>query len=274
MKKETRTICYDEDLRIEAYHLGGVVQGFPNHFHEYFVIGYMEDGQRQLSTKGKVYTVNQGDIILFNPGDNHACSQFGDRPMNYRGINISKQVMMELTEELTGKQELPGFSVNVVRDEELACYIQLLHKTMMDGTQDFEKEENLLLLISRIIEKYGQPFDSCIPECSMEIEEACNYMEQHYAEPIYLEQLCKCTNLSKSTLLRAFTKGKGVTPYRYLQTVRVNKAKYLLEQGIAPIEVALKTGFSDQSHFTNFFNMFIGLTPGTYREIFLNKENK
>jgi len=56
--------------------------------------------------------------------------------------------------------------------------------------------------------------------------------------------------------------------------VRVNKAKYLLEKGVPPIEVAMQTGFSDQSHFTNSFNMFIGLTPGVYREIFLDRVNK
>jgi transcriptional regulator GlxA family with amidase domain len=97
-------------------------------------------------------------------------------------------------------------------------------------------------------------------------------MQEHFAERITLEQLCKCSGLSKSTLLRAFTKYKGVTPYRYLQAVRIGKAKELLEQGTAPIEAAMRTGFSDQSHFSNFFNMFIGLSPAAYGRIF--RENK
>ena len=79
--------------------------------------------------------------------------------------------------------------------------------------------------------------------------------------------------LSKSTLLRAFTKSKGVTPYSYLQNIRIGEAKKLLEQGLPPVEAALQTGFSDQSHFTNYFNRYIGLAPGVYREIFLMKEN-
>ena len=93
-------------------------------------------------------------------------------------------------------------------------------------------------------------------------------MKEQYAQHISLEQLCECSNLSKSTLLRAFTKSKGITPYRYLQSIRVNKAKTLLEMGNTPIESALQTGFSDQSHFTNFFHMFIGLSPSAYRRIF------
>ena len=38
-----------------------------------------------------------------------------------------------------------------------------------------------------------------------------------------------------------------------------------------PAEAALRTGFSDQRHFTNFFTRFIGLSPGTYREIFTGR---
>ena len=96
-------------------------------------------------------------------------------------------------------------------------------------------------------------------------------MEQHFAEPICLEQICRCAGLSKSTLLRAFTKSKGVTPYSYLENIRIGRAKKLLEQGVPPIEAALQTGFSDQSHFTNYFNRFIGLAPGVYREIYSDR---
>lgn len=65
-----------------------------------------------------------------------------------------------------------------------------------------------------------------------------------------------------------------MSPYCYLENVRVSKAKNFLEQGVALSEVAQMTGFSDQSHFTNYFSRFIGISPKTYREIFLCKENK
>jgi AraC-like DNA-binding protein len=271
MKKEVRTVCFDEELRIEAYHFMGIMQPFPNHFHEYYVIGFVEEGQRRLSCRNIEYTINKGNIVLFNPGDNHACVQSDEGTFDYRGFNISKQVMLDLAEEVTGREELPGFSRNVVYDEELTSYLRPLHQMIMSGSSEFEKEENMLLMISLILERYGQPFMNCIPELKEEIEAACNYMEQHYTEHIYLDQICQSMNLSKPTLLRAFTKYKGITPYRYLQTIRINKAKGLLELGVPPIEAALQTGFSDQSHFTNFFHMFIGLSPGVYRDIFLDK---
>ncbi len=142
----------------------------------------------------------------------------------------------------------------------------------MKGTGEFGKEETLLFLLSYLIQNYGKPFASCIPECRQEIEKACEYMAGHFTERIYLDQICRHAGLSKSTLLRAFTKEKGVTPYRYLETIRINEAKKLLSEGVHPVEAAIRTGFSDQSHFTNYFNQFIGLAPGTYREIFSEKD--
>lgn len=271
MKKQTRTAVYDDELRIEAYRFEGIVQPFPNHFHEYYVIGFIEDGHRVLSCRNQEYALKKGNILLFNPGDNHACVQSDDGTLDYRGFNITKEVMLDLAEEVTGRRELPGFSKTVIFDEEVTCYLHPLHKLVMKGSCEFGKEEYLLLLISLLIQRYGQPFESCIPECREEIEKACDFMEQHFADRIYLDQICRYAGLSKSTLLRAFTKSKGVTPYSYLENIRIGKAKKLLEQGVPPIEAALQTGFSDQSHFTNYFNRFIGLAPGLYRDIFLEK---
>lgn len=272
MKKETRTVVYDDELRLEAYRFEGIVQPFPSHFHEHYVIGFVEKGERVLSCRGREYTIEEGSIVLFNPEDSHACVQSDGGTFDYRGFSLSKETMLDLAEEVAGKREPAGFSEHVIYDEEAACYLCPLHEMVMNGTGGFGKEESLLLLISLLIQKYGQPFESCIPECRQEIGKACEYMEQHFTERIYLDQICRYAGLGKSTLLRAFTKSKGVTPYRYLETIRINEAKKLLSGGIPPVEAAIRTGFSDQSHFTNYFSQFTGLAPGIYREIFLKKE--
>lgn len=63
MKKEVRTVVYDDELHIEAYRFEGIVQPFPNHFHEYYVIGFMEDGERVLSCKTRS-TPSQGAMFF------------------------------------------------------------------------------------------------------------------------------------------------------------------------------------------------------------------
>lgn len=272
MKKEIKTVVYNDELRMEAYRFDGIVQPFPSHFHEHYVIGFVESGERVLFCRDREYAIDERCIVLFNPGDSHACVQSDEGTFDYRGFNISKEVMLDLAEEVTGKRELPGFSRNVICDEEIACNLRPLHEMVMKGTGEFGKEETLLFLLSYLIQNYGKPFESCIPECRQEIERACEYMTAHFTERIYLDQICRYIGLSKSTLLRAFTKEKGVTPYRYLETIRINEAKKLLSEGVPPVEAAIRTGFSDQSHFTNYFNQFIGLAPGTYCEIFPKKD--
>lgn len=272
MKKEIRTIVYDKSLRMEAYRFEGIVQPFPNHFHEHYVIGFVEDGQRLLSCRNRDYTIGQGTIVLFNPGDNHSCTQSDDGTLDYRGLNISKETMLDLAEEVSGKRELPGFSENVIYNDEIICYLRPLHEMMMKGDSELGKEEILLFLVSDLIQNYSRPFISTVPECRQEIEKACIFMEQHFAERMNLNLICRQAGLSKSALLRAFTKSKGITPYRYLETIRINEAKKLLSNGVCPLDAAIRTGFSDQSHFTNYFTSFIGLTPGVYREIFFKNK--
>lgn len=271
MNKEKKIVIYDYDLDVEVYWLEEITRPFPTHFHEYYVIGYMEAGERTMLRQEVHKDVQRNDIILFNPQETHGCMQKGDTAMNYRSLNISKKRMLELTKEITGSSELPGFTQTIVQADEIVEDLRALHEMIMNKCDKFEKEEALYLVMAAILQSYTQPFDECIPECRKEIEEACAFMDTYFTESISLDQIANVAGLSKSTLLRAFTKSKGLTPYRYLETIRIEEAKKLLEQGSPPIEVAMRTGFSDQSHFSHYFNQFIGVSPGVYRTMFLDK---
>lgn len=175
-------------------------------------------------------------------------------------------------EEIAGEHTPLRFLQNVLHDEEVACCLRALHEQVMQVSSGFGKEEALLLLLALLSERCGQIAACSIPSCTDEARAVCAFMERHYAEHISLEQFCRCVGLSKSTLLRAFAREKGMTPYRYLENIRVGRAKELLERGVPPCEAALRTGFSDQSHLTNYFIRFLGLPPGIYREMFRSGE--
>ena len=272
MKKEIKTVCFDEDLHIEAYLLQGIIQPFPNHFHDYYVIGFVENGIRQLNCKNKDYTISKGHIVIFNPDDNHGCIQSDESTFDYRGFNISKETMLLLVQEITGEKVLPEFNQNVIMDEALYHELYSLHQMIMECSLKLKKEEMMIFFMSHLLEKCGyHPLKQTFTT-KKEIALVCQYIEEHINESVTLEQLCHYSQLSQSTLLRSFTKYKGVTPYRYLQTIRINKAKKLLEQGLSPLEVGLQTGFSDQSHFSHFFNMFTGLSPAVYKRIFKDEK--
>ena len=268
MGTEKRTVRFDNDLKIEAYHFQGLMQKFPNHFHEYYVLGFVENGRRFLTCKNNEYNINAGDLLMFNPLDNHACEQIDDNALDWRCLNIEKEVMRRITEKITGEDYLPVFTQNVVCQSGAVHILKDLHNIIMNEKKDFNKKETLYFLMEQLINDYANPITVKFTQISEEIYAACDYMENNYAETITLTELSKISALNKYTLLRNFSVQRGITPYQYLSTIRVNKAKRLLEAGISPIEVALQSGFADQSHFTKFFKSFIGLTPKIYQEIF------
>ena len=269
MGQEQRNVCFDSDLGIEAYSFRGIMQKFPNHFHEYYVIGFVENGERRLSSKNVEYIIRPGDIVLFNPMDNHTCEQVGDNTLDYRCLNIKPDIMRKTVADITGTYYLPAFTRSVIFQSEHVSMLRDLHKMIMSEQKAFLKEETFLFLIEWLVTNYSQPYEgTAAGHASSEIDAVCSYLETHFAGHVSLDDLEKISGINKFSLLRSFTRIKGITPYRYLETVRINHAKKLLEEGVEPIEAAMRTGFVDQSHFTNFFKEFIGLTPKQYQIIF------
>lgn len=268
MEKEKRIVSFDSELKIEAYHFKGIMQKFPNHFHEHYVIGFVESGRRFLTCKNREYTINAGDLLLFNPLDNHACEQVDGKTLDWRCLNIGNDVMGKMAEEIKGVTHLPVFTSTVVFQSEAVPALRDLHDMIMREDKDFNKEETFYFLMEQLIDDYTKPAAETLSQVSSNIQAACDYMERNDTELITLADLSEVSGLNKYTLLRNFTMQRGITPYQYLSTIRVNKAKKLLEAGITPIEAALQSGFTDQSHFTRFFKTFIGLTPKLYQDIF------
>lgn len=275
MNQGERKVCFDHELQIEAYHFHGIMQKFPNHFHEYYVIGFIESGQRKMSCKNKEYIINSGDLIFFNPFENHACEQIDKETLDYRCLHIELEVMQKVVKEITGKEDTPIFTDPVVFGSEYAPMLRHLHEIIMDEVSDFEKEETFYFLIDQLLEQYGEMAKvNQLNKTEQKVARVCRFIDTHYAEPISLTELVEVSDMNKYTLLRSFTRIRGITPYRYLQTVRINEAKKLLGLGMKPLEVAMQTGFVDQSHFSKFFTDFIGLPPGQYRNIYLDNRKE
>ena len=271
MNAEERKVVYDKLLQIEAYSLKGIAQPFPVHFHEYYVVGFIESGGRRLLCNGREYSASSGDILLFNPNNRHACTQEGNSFLDYRAMNISTEVMEHIAEEISGTKALPKFDKCVINEREIFCSLKKLFGMIFEGGDDFEKEELLFLAFSQLLNGHSGDFQKEY-ECSLEIEDICTYMGEHFSEKISIGDLCELTALSKAALIRSFTKEKGISPYRYLENIRLGAAKKLLEKGVSPVETAIETGFTDQSHFTNFFKDYIGLTPKQYANIFNDRK--
>ena len=93
-----------------------------------------------------------------------------------------------------------------------------------------------------------------------------DYVEEHLAENIELETLADIARLSKWHFARAFKQSVGTPPHFYLIQRRLEKAQELLaETNLSLAQIALKSGFSDQSHFSRRFRILLGVTPTSFR---------
>lgn len=107
------------------------------------------------------------------------------------------------------------------------------------------------------------------------IHAVITYIEQHYAEPLTLEQLAKFANYSPNHLGKRFKDTTGYPPMRYLSNVRIERAKLLLQGANDPISVIMeKTGFTDAAYFSKSFKKVIGYSPQKFRKLHRSSRNK
>ena len=267
MEQELRRVYYDPELGVEACLFQGIDQGFPEHFHTYYVIGTMDRGSREVTIAGETLRLAPGELVFFQPGEPHACRPVGEERLDWRGLHVPQEVMERAAEAVTGRQFAPHFTPSVLPGSELTSLFREVWELVAGEQGELRREEAFLLLVGRLLERCGgcpRPPEEVRPE----VRAVCDYLEAHCDRRITLEQLSTLAGLSKYHLLRCFTRQKGITPYRYLETVRVNRARALLEQGATPLDAALRAGFADQSHFNHFFKILTGLTPSQYRAVF------
>jgi AraC-like DNA-binding protein len=101
------------------------------------------------------------------------------------------------------------------------------------------------------------------PRVSRRVRE---YLEARLDENISVQALAGLAKLSISHFTRAFKQSEGLPPHEYLVRCRVQRVQELLAETDLPLaEIALASGFSDQSHCARRFREHVGLTPSRYR---------
>ncbi len=94
-------------------------------------------------------------------------------------------------------------------------------------------------------------------------------LAQHLSEPYDLDTLAARLNTSPRTLLRKFHHERGMSPLQHLQTLRVARAKQLLETtGASLEEITFEVGYRDPTTFRRLFQTHTGLTPSAFRQRF------
>jgi transcriptional regulator GlxA family with amidase domain len=95
------------------------------------------------------------------------------------------------------------------------------------------------------------------------------WIAEHYETPSPVGRMIEQSCLSPRTFKRRFQAATGYTPIEYVQTLRVEEAKYLLETTVLPTEqVGQAVGYADPASFRRLFRRMTGITPARYRQRF------
>jgi AraC family transcriptional regulator len=94
------------------------------------------------------------------------------------------------------------------------------------------------------------------------------YIHSHLERDLHLHELAEVANLSTFHFAKLFKRSTGCSPHQYVLHRRLERAQELLRNPhISLSEVSLRAGFSDQSHLSNVFRRFVGLTPSRFRAL-------
>ena len=97
------------------------------------------------------------------------------------------------------------------------------------------------------------------------IRRALAYINDQPNRTMSLDELAAAAGLSRFHFSREFKRRVGLTPSRYVESVRIERAKGLIDSAELSIaQIALAVGFTDQSHFTRRFRSYVGNTPAAY----------
>ena len=132
-----------------------------------------------------------------------------------------------------------------------------------------------VVLAMQIVRHYSSLKDAHIGRGGMaphKLRKALEFIDNHLAEEeegrVALRVVAREVGMSYYHFSRAFKQSMGVNPTNYITVRRIEHAKKLLEETDLPIaEIALRAGFSSQSHFTTSFRRVAGATPKAFRAI-------
>lgn len=108
-----------------------------------------------------------------------------------------------------------------------------------------------------------------LPHADSVVRSCEEWLSAHYQESAAIKRVVEKTNIPERTLKRRFKMATGVTLIDYLQNLRIEEAKHLLESGHMPVEeISVTVSYEDASFFRRLFKRRTGLTPSEYRRMF------
>ena len=248
---------------VECLKAVGITHAFGRHIHPEFGLAVVEQGQLAYRTEARDYFLNPGDMLVINPGQVHWGGTVNGNRYSYRILYPACETVARAMPS-EREQPLPYFEENQICDRRLTQQLRHLLTALEHEPITLAQEAYLTTVLAELVTQHAEgAVDPLTPESRI-VQRVRDYIEAFFTQNLSLTELATLVQMKPLRLLRTFRKEMGLPPHAYLLQVRIHHAKAQLAQGRAIADVAVDTGFADQSHFTRHFKRFVGVTPGQY----------
>ena len=240
-------------------HRDSTFDGAKRDVHDLIEIYYMIDGECDYYIGGRIYEVKSGDVILIPSGVLHKNS--------YRSRRHTR-IAIHFSNKYIPSAVLPFIKCSVIlyRNPETA---EMIHKLMEAMYDEFTRNDsfsgeiirNYMSLLFLVFARNCQCYDG-VKALNEYIEKVKRHIHENYSSEITLGEAAGMIGVSTEHLSRMFKAETGFGFCEYLNIVRLDRARILLQSGNKSVaEVAYKCGFNDSNYFSVKFKKLYGVSP-------------
>ncbi|WP_266158635.1 AraC family transcriptional regulator [Dyella silvatica] len=244
-------------------------RSFPRHTHDQYGIGVVDAGGHASAGDAGRVEAGPGSLIFVNPGEVHDGWAVGGAPRTWRMLYFDPALLLEvLTDIREGAPPAFSFAAPVTEDHRLRSLFDAAFDQARSGIQGrsaLASEAALFQLAACLHEvKAARVSGRLSTVQSVFVRRARERIHTDLAASVSLAQLARDAGLSRFQLLRHFARELGLPPHAYLLQQRIAMARQMILRGVPLAEVAMATGFADQSHLSRHFSRQMGVSPGRY----------
>ena len=252
----------------------GIKQNYPSHQaivrpngRKDYSLLYVDHGWIRASAGDEIVRIDEGKCILYMPGVRQETYFSAEGNPNVYYVYFTGAAMDEVMSLFNVKDTLVCTVENRTMFRLLFQQIAQIFRPLkvMNGRKPVSQPNinGLLLQLIDVVLQSKMIHEK--PENNV-IMPALTYMSEHYHENVNLEECAAMVNLSVGRFAHLFTKQIGLSPYKFILSLRIDEAKDLLANSSMSInDVARQTGFSDPCYFSRIFRKYTGSTPREYR---------
>lgn len=245
------------------------------HHHDFIEILFIKDGCAQIDVNGTSTVAQKGDIVIYNAATPHREQCLSDESVEMYFFALDNLSLSHLPiNHLLPPEYNNIFPTASLYDTFISLFEQAIQE--LESQQPFHGDivknlaRALLLYVVRVI--HADKADKPVLHSNKIVEQATQYINEHYHGPITLDALAEHCFVNKYYLSHLFADQRGITLKQYIINKRLAEAKQLLLSQKASIsEIAARVGFSDTSYFSRLFKREVGASPLQYRQ---NKEKQ